>query len=69
MSRDLDKVSMDLNKECKRKNIMININTFNEKPSRRLGKIIDKKFSRGERFGLKDASQGSFPKRTFQKEQ
>ncbi len=69
MSRDLDKVSMDLNKECKRKNIMININTFNEKPSRRLGKIIDKKFSKEERFDLKDASQGSFDKGTFSKEQ
>ena len=69
MSRDLDKVSMDLNKECKRKNIMININTFDEKPSRRLGEIIDEKSSKGERTDLKDASQGSFLKGAFPKEQ
>ena len=69
MSRDLDKVSMDLNKECKQENIMININTFDEKPSRRPGEIIDEKLSKGERFDLKDASQSNFPKETFPKEQ
>jgi hypothetical protein len=37
----LDKVSMDLDKECEQKNIMIDINTFDRKPSRRLGEIID----------------------------
>jgi hypothetical protein len=39
----LDKVNMDLNKKCKRKNIMININAFDSKPSQRLGEIIDEK--------------------------
>jgi len=60
---------MDLNKECKRKNIMININTFDVKLSRGLWEIIDEKLSKGERTGLKDASQGSFPKGDFPKEQ
>ncbi len=60
---------MDLDKECKRKNIMININAFDRKPFRRPGKIIDEKFSKGVRFDLKDASQRNFPKETFPKEQ
>ena len=60
---------MDLDKERKRKNIMINVNTFDRKPSRRPGEIIDEKFSKGERFDLKDASQSNFPKETFPKEQ
>jgi len=34
---------MDLDKEYKQKNIMINIKTFDKEPSRRLGEIIDQK--------------------------
>ncbi|MCK4791869.1 MAG: hypothetical protein KAV87_49515 [Desulfobacteraceae bacterium] len=60
---------MDLDREYEQKNIMININTFDRKPSRRLGEIIDEKSSKGERTDLKDASQGSFPKGDFPKEQ
>ncbi len=45
---------MDLDKECKRKNIMINLNTFDKKPSRRLGEITDEKLSKGERFDFKE---------------
>jgi hypothetical protein len=29
---------------------MINLNTFDKKPSRRLGEITDEKLSKGERF-------------------
>jgi len=60
---------MDLDKECKQKNIMININTFDKKPSRRFGEIIDEKLSRGERFDPKEAPQGSFPMGAFPREQ
>lgn len=60
---------MDLDKKCEQENIMININNFDSKPSRRLWEIIDEKLSKGERFDPEDASQGSFPKVTFPKEQ
>ena len=60
---------MDLEKKYKQKNIMINIKTFDNEPSRRLGETISKKNSKGERFYLKDASQGSLPNGTFPKEQ